>query len=96
MQGLLLLEVIAFTTIPYAIVQLASRYADEMIAAVYDGIVEPVIGCLVAWYIFFEPVTHVQLVGGMIMLFAFAVSAIVNDRHFLKRAIKGFIKYETS
>jgi drug/metabolite transporter (DMT)-like permease len=93
-QGILILEILAFTTLPYAIIQWASRYADEMIAAVYDGIVEPVVGCLVAWFVFFEPATRFQIIGGVIMLFAFAFSALVSDRHFLKRMLKGFIKLE--
>jgi drug/metabolite transporter (DMT)-like permease len=93
-RGLLLLEIVAFTTLPYAIIQWASRYADEIIAAVYDGIVEPIVGCLVAWFIFLEPATRYQFIGGIIMLFAFAFSALLSDKHFIKHVIKGFFKLE--
>jgi len=42
----LLWQVGLFNTLPFAIIQWASRYADEMIAAIYDGVVEPLIGAI--------------------------------------------------
>ncbi len=75
----------AFATLPYAVIQWASKYADEMIAALYDGVVEPLVGGVVAWAVFFEPTTAIKVFGGLLMVFAFGLSAVFSNRHFLTR-----------
>src|SRR3989344_618263 len=79
---------IIFTTIPYAIVQWASKYADEMIVAMYDGVVEPLVGGIVAWMIFLEPTTPLEVSGGLLMILAFGFTGIFSRRHFLIKGIK--------
>lgn len=80
----LLWQVILFTTIPYAIIQWASRYADEMIAALYDGMVEPLTGAVLAWFIFLEAATPVKIAGGALMILSFIFAALFSRRHFMK------------
>lgn len=80
----LLWQVALFTTIPYVIIQWASRYADEMIAVVYDGVVEPLTGAILAWVIFLEATSVTKVIGGMLMILAFMFAAIFSRRHFLK------------
>jgi|GEM_PF-1769306 len=79
---------IVFTTVPYAIVQWASKYADEMIAATYDGIVEPLVGGIVAWAFFAEATTPLKVFGGLLMVLAFGFAGIFSKRHFLAKGIK--------
>ncbi len=80
----LLWQVALFTTIPYAIIQWASRYADEMIAVVYDGVVEPLTGAILSWIIFIEATSVTKVIGGMLMILAFMFASIFSRRHFLK------------
>jgi drug/metabolite transporter (DMT)-like permease len=84
----LLWQIVLFTTIPYAIIQWASRYADEMIAAIYDGVVEPLVGGVMAWVIFMEPTSHVKVLGAVIMLLAFSIGFMSSKRW------KRFLKYK--
>ena len=81
----LLWQIGLFTTLPYAIIQWASRYADEMIAAVYDGVVEPLTGAILSWVIFLEATSVSQVLGGVVMIFSFVFAAIFSKRHFLKQ-----------
>jgi drug/metabolite transporter (DMT)-like permease len=80
----LLWQVILFTAIPYAIIQWASRYADEMIAAVYDGVVEPLTGAVLSWVIFMDATTPSKVVGGILMILSFIFAALFSRRHFVK------------
>ncbi len=84
---------IVFTTIPYAVVQWAGKYADEMIAAIYDGVVEPLVGGIVAWVAFAEPTTPLSVGGGVLMVFAFGFGAIFSKRHFLLKRLKALGNY---
>ena len=84
----LLWQVVVFTTVPYILVQWASRYADEMIAAVYDGVVEPLIGGIVSWGFFLEPATRANVMGGILMVVAFAFAAIFSKKHFIRHSLK--------
>lgn len=88
----LLFQVMLFTFIPYAIIQWASRWADEMVAALYDGVVEPLTGALVAWFVFFEPTTPSKMFGGLLMVLSFGFSALFSERNFIKRFIHRFLK----
>jgi drug/metabolite transporter (DMT)-like permease len=88
LQFELLWQIILFTTIPYAIIQWASRYADEMIAAVYDGVVEPLAGAILAWVILFEATTPMKVAGGILMLVSFLFASLFSKRHFLQHSIR--------
>ncbi len=79
----LLWQVVMFTTIPYVIIQWASRYADEMVAAIYDGVVEPLTGAVVSWVVFAEATSPVKVLGGMIMVLSFVFAAVASKRHFI-------------
>ncbi len=79
----LLWQVIVFTTIPYAIIQWGSRYADQMVAAIYDGVVEPLTGAILAWVILQDATTPLKVLGGGLMIFAFVFSALITRRHFI-------------
>lgn len=77
-------QVIVFTIVPYALIQWASKYSDEITVAMYDGVVEPLVGGMVAWGLFKEVASVSNITGALIMVFAFAVSVIVsNKKHFL-------------
>lgn len=84
----LLWQVLLFTTVPYAIIQWASRYADEMIAALYDGVVEPLTGAILAWVIFLEVTTPTKVAGGMLMMFSFVFAELFSHRHFVKHIFR--------
>ena len=79
----LLWQIVLFTTIPYTLIQVASKYADEMVAAIYDGVIEPLTGAFVSWVVFLEVTTFSRVVGGMIMIFSFIFSALFSKRHFI-------------
>jgi drug/metabolite transporter (DMT)-like permease len=79
----LLWQIILFTTIPYVIIQWASKRADEMIAAIYDGVVEPLTGAILSWVILLDATTPIKVVGGMLMMVSFVFAAIFSRRHFL-------------
>lgn len=85
-----LLQIIVFTTFPYLLIHWASRYADEMTAALYDGVVEPLVGGIVAWGIFLEPTTRMSVTGALIMVLAFAFGSIFTNRHFLRKGLSMF------
>lgn len=77
-------QVVVFTVVPYALIQWASKYSDEITVAMYDGVVEPLVGGMVAWGLFKEVATISTISGALIMVFAFAISiAVSNKRHFL-------------
>jgi drug/metabolite transporter (DMT)-like permease len=88
----LLWQVVLFTTIPYVIIQWASRYADEMIATVYDGVVEPLTGAILSWVIFHEATTPVQVIGGMLMVVSFVFAAVFSKRHFLSATLRKYFR----
>lgn len=77
-------QVIAFTALPYMLIQWASRWADEMVAAIYDGVVEPLFGAIGAWVIMVEPTTRESVIGAFIMVTAFAFGSIFSYKHFLR------------
>jgi drug/metabolite transporter (DMT)-like permease len=83
----ILWQTLLFTTIPYAVIQWASEYADEMIAAIYDGVVEPLTGGILSWVIFHEATTPIKVMGGGLMIFAFIFSALISKRHFIYNTI---------
>lgn len=87
----LLWQVALFTAIPYAVIQWASHYADEMVAAIYDGVVEPLTGAIVSWVFFLEATTPTKIIGGVLMVFAFAFTALYSDRIFIKHAIRSLL-----
>ena len=84
----LLWQVILFTTIPYAIIQWSSRWADEITAAIYDGVVEPLVGAVFAWYIFQEVTSATKIFGGMLMIISFVIASIISEKHFLYIELK--------
>ncbi len=87
-------NVILFTTIPYAIVQWACGCADEMIAAIYDGVVEPLAGAFFSWIVFLEATSATKVAGAMIMIFAFIFSTLFSKRHFFEHLILKLFKYK--
>jgi drug/metabolite transporter (DMT)-like permease len=76
----LLWQMIIFTIVPYALIQWASKYSNEMTVAMYDGVVEPLTGGIVAWGLFKNPVTQLNVVGAFIMVIAFAWSILIEHR----------------
>lgn len=76
-------QTILFTTIPFAIIQWACKWADEMIATIYDGVIEPLTGAVFSWIIFMEATSPIQVIGGMLMILAFIFSAIFSRRKYL-------------
>lgn len=76
-------QIFVFTVIPYTLIQWASKYSDEMVVAMYDGVVEPLVGGLVAWGLFLEATSIGKVFGGMMMVFAFGVSVIYTNSHIL-------------
>ena len=84
----LLWQIILFTALPYMLVQWASRYADDMLVTLYDGVIEPLVGALVAWVLFKEATTQVQVFGGLLMVFSFAFAQILGTRYFFRKMIK--------
>lgn len=88
----LLWQVGLFTTLPFAIIQWASRYADEMIAAIYDGVVEPLTGAIFSWVIFMETTSVSKVIGGMLMILAFIFAAVFSERHILRHMFVNFFK----
>jgi drug/metabolite transporter (DMT)-like permease len=82
-------QMIAFTIVPYTLIQWASKYSNEITVAMYDGVVEPLVGGMVAWGFFKEVVGVSNIIGALIMVLAFGVSVIVSrKRHFLSRQSK--------
>lgn len=81
-------QTILFTTLPYVLVQWACKYADEMTTVLYDGVIEPLVGGVVAWVIFKEATTTVQVLGGFLMIFAFAFAQIISRKHFFRKVVK--------
>lgn len=79
-------QIIIFTTIPYGIIQWACIYADGMTAALYDGVVEPLVGAIFSWVIFLEATSATKMMGAVIMLIAFVSPVIFTRkrRHFLQ------------
>jgi Mg/Co/Ni transporter MgtE len=55
--GNFLWQVVAFIVIPFSLVQWTSRPANEMTVTLFVGIIESLIGGVVAWVFFAEPVT---------------------------------------
>ncbi len=88
MVGDVLLQVLFFVIVPYALVQWASRWADEMTSAVYDGVVEPLVGGITSWVFFAEATTRLSVIGALLMVTAFSVVSIFSNRHFLNKGIK--------
>jgi drug/metabolite transporter (DMT)-like permease len=88
----LLWQVALFTTIPYVIIQWASRYADQMIAVIYDGVVEPLTGAILSWVIFRDATTPLQVFGGALMILSFVFSALVSKRHFIYRVFASMMQ----
>ena len=80
---IILWQTLLFTTVPYAIIQWASQYADEMVAAIYDGVVEPLTGGLLSWVVFHEATTLIKVFGGALMILSFVFSALITKRHFI-------------
>lgn len=81
-------QVLVFTTFPYALIQWASKYSDEMIVTMYDGVAEPLVGGIVAWGLFAEATSLPQVLGGLLMVLSFGVSVIYSNKHaFIKKYI---------
>lgn len=80
--------ILVFTALPYALIQWSSKYTNEMTVSMYDGVVEPLVGGIVAWVIFSESTTTSQVIGGLGMVFAFAMSALYTRRHSLLKEPK--------
>ena len=66
----------------------ASQWADEMVAAMYDGVVEPLIGGITSWVFFMEATTQTRVLGALLMVVAFAFASLFTGRHFLRRGFK--------
>ncbi len=81
--GNFLWQVVAFTIIPFSLVQWASRSANEMTVTIFVGIIESLIGGVVAWVFFSEPVTAMNVFGAFLMMFAFLFGSIFSDTNFL-------------
>ena len=79
----LILLILIFTTLPYALIQWSSKYSNEMMISIYDGVVEPLVGGIVAWSLFLEKTSTSQVIGGLGMVFAFGLSTIYTQRHTL-------------
>lgn len=75
--------IIIFTALPYTLIQWSSKHSNEMMVSMYDGVVEPLVGGIVAWFIFFEATSIIQISGGLIMVISFAISAIYDNKHAL-------------
>jgi putative membrane protein len=90
----LLWQIVAFTAVPYSIIQWASRWADEIIAAIYDGVVEPLTGAFMSWFIFSEATSVLKILGGMMMVVSFIFAAVATRRHFIYMKIRGIIQKE--
>ncbi len=88
-------QVIAFTTIPYSLAQWVSARVDESVPAIYDGVVEPLVGGIVSWVVFAEPATGGNVVGGLLMVAAFAYAAIFSHHHFFRRSFRSFASFVT-
>jgi drug/metabolite transporter (DMT)-like permease len=69
-------QVFVFNIFPFVLIQWASRYSDDMTATMYDGVLEPLVGGLVAWIIFKEVLSSFNIFGAIIMLFAFGLSIV--------------------
>ena len=78
----LIWQIIVFTLLPYFLVQIASIRSDHSNPAIYDGILEPLVGAIVAWVIFKESVSYVNVMGAFIMVFSFIFAVIYSMRHF--------------
>ncbi|MDB5260157.1 MAG: DMT(drug/metabolite transporter) superfamily permease [Candidatus Nomurabacteria bacterium] len=76
-------QIFVFTALPYALIQWSSKYANEMMVTMYDGVVEPLVGGLVAWGLFYEHVTPLKVMGALIMVICFGISAIYSERQIL-------------
>jgi drug/metabolite transporter (DMT)-like permease len=76
-------QIFVFTALPYALIQWSSKYANEMMVTMYDGVVEPLVGGLVAWGLFYEHVTPLKILGAFVMIVSFCISAIYSKRHIL-------------
>lgn len=86
--GNLLAQVLMFNALPYMLILWASQWADEMVAAIYDGVVEPLIGGVVAWGFFAEATTQTRVLGALLMVVAFSFASLFSGRHFLRRGMK--------
>lgn len=80
--------IIIFTTLPYLLIQWSSKYTNEMTVSMYDGVVEPLVGGIVAWAIFYESTTTSQVFGGLGMVLCFAISALYTQKHALLKQAK--------
>lgn len=65
-----------------------------MIAAIYDGVVEPLTGAIVSWVIFSEVTSLSKVLGEFIMVLSFLLAAVASKRHFIYTKIKTVIKTE--
>lgn len=81
-------QAVLFTVLPFVLIQWASHWADEMIAAVYDGVVEPLVGGIVSWVFFVEPTTRTSVLGALLMVTAFVFASIFSNKHFLNKGRK--------
>ncbi|MFA6503297.1 MAG: DMT family transporter [Candidatus Paceibacterota bacterium] len=86
--GNLFIQILVFTAIPYMMILWASQWADEMVAAIYDGVVEPLVTCVVAWGFFAEPTTRASVLGALLMVVAFSFASLFSGKHFLRRGLK--------
>lgn len=84
-------QIIVFTVIPYMLVQWASRWTDEMVAAIYDGVVEPLVGGIISWVVFAEPTTTLAVCGGIMMVSAFALANVFAYKHVLLKRFTRFL-----
>ncbi|MFA5132052.1 MAG: DMT family transporter [Candidatus Paceibacterota bacterium] len=78
-----ILLIIIFTALPYALIQWSSKHSNEMMVSMYDGVVEPLVGGIVAWFIFFEATSVLQVLGGLVMVISFGISAVYDKKHAL-------------
>lgn len=86
--GNFLAQILMFNALPYMLILWASQWADEMVAAIYDGVVEPLIGGIIAWGFFAEATTQMRVAGALLMVVAFAFASLFSGRHFLRRGMK--------
>lgn len=86
----LLVLVVMFTVLPYALIQWSSKYSTEMTVSMYDGVVEPLIGAVVSWVIFLEATSTSKVLGGMLMIFSFVFASLFSKRHFLREYIREY------
>lgn len=85
-------QVALFTALPYTLIQWASKYSNEMIIAMYDGIAEPLVGGIVAWGLFLEATSLPKMLGAGLMVLTFGASVIYSKKHVLVGEAKSVLR----